>query len=108
MAIGTERGAADDLRRIPGVGPAMAGDLRALGFGRVVELRGHDPTALYERLRVLAGGRLDRCVLYVLRCAIYFASVENPRGDLLKWWNWQDKARSSWRHHAPWPGDDES
>jgi hypothetical protein len=31
-------------------------------------------------------------MLYVMRCAIYFASESKPDPELLKWWNWKDRA----------------
>jgi hypothetical protein len=81
-----------DLRRIPGVGPAMAGDLWRLGIRRVEDLRGADPRALYDRLCEMDGVRLDRCVLYVFRCAVYFASEADPEPELLRWWAWKDRS----------------
>ncbi|WP_394701143.1 helix-hairpin-helix domain-containing protein [uncultured Methanolobus sp.] len=33
---------------------------------------------------------LDRCMLYVFREAVYFASNEEHDPELLKWWNWKD------------------
>jgi len=83
------------LQQIPGVGPAVAADLWSLGFRSVNELRGQDPEALYERLCELQGVRVDRCMLYVLRCAVYFASQPDPDPELLKWWNWKDRASAS-------------
>ena len=58
-----------DFRRIPGVGRTIA---------------------LYERLCELQGCHVDRCMLYVLRCAVYFASGERHDPELLKWWHWKD------------------
>jgi hypothetical protein len=88
---GVERAAAlRDFRRIPGVGRTIAEDLWALGFRSTAELRGGDPEALYERLCELQGVRVDRCMLYVLRCAVYFASTERHDPELLKWWSWKD------------------
>ena len=29
--------------------------------------------------------------LYVLRCALYYASTDDPDPELLQWWNWKDK-----------------
>ena len=81
----------DPLRVIPGIGEALAGDLRALGIERVEQLVGGDPNVLYDRLCVHQGTKLDRCALYGFRCAIYFAEGgEDP--ELLKWWNWKDGA----------------
>jgi hypothetical protein len=67
----------------------MAQDLRDLGFSQVAELRGADPEHLYEQLCVLRGAAIDRCVLYVFRCAVYFASQREHDPELLKWWNWK-------------------
>jgi hypothetical protein len=33
----------------------------------------------------------DRCVLYVFRCAVYFAEHEQHEPEKLKWWYWKDK-----------------
>jgi len=79
-----------DLQTIPGVGPRTAEVLRELGFDRVEALRGADPEAMYDRLCLLDGGYVDRCVLYVFRCAVYYASEEDHDPALLKWWNWKD------------------
>ena len=81
-----------DLRRIPGVGPSIADDLWRLGVRRVEELRGVDPESLYGRFCALAGGPVDRCLLYVFRCAVYFAETPEARRDAekLKWWSWKD------------------
>ena len=81
-----------ELRRIPGIGPAMAGDLFALGFSRVTDLAAADPQALYDRLCRISGVRHDPCVLYTFRCAVYFARHTEHDPELLKWWNWKDRA----------------
>jgi len=78
-----------DLSRIPGVGPSIATDLYRLGIHEVSELRGHKPEALYSELCEKEGRPVDRCVLYVFRCAVYFASESRPDPELLKWWNWK-------------------
>ena len=79
-----------DLRRIPGVGPSLAQDLADLGIRRVTDLRRRSPERLYQRLCTLRGEHIDRCVLYVFRCAVYFATEPRPDADRLKWWNWKD------------------
>ena len=33
----------------------------------------------------------DKCVLYVFRCAVYFAEHEQHEPEKLKWWYWKDK-----------------
>ena len=79
------------LEAIPGVGPSIAADLRGLGVNRVSDLVGKDPEALYETLCRNEGRHIDRCVLYVFRCAVYFASNEQHDEKLLLWWNWKDR-----------------
>jgi hypothetical protein len=94
MASGTARHpttTGEDLRRIPGIGPSLAGDLRRLGFRRVSDLRQADPEAMYQRLCRLTGERQDPCVLYAFRCAVYFASRSRHQPELLKWWNWKGR-----------------
>jgi hypothetical protein len=80
----------DELQTIPGVGPSIAADLRALGIARVRDLKGLDPEPLYGALCRRTGGTVDRCVLYVFRCAVYFAGHQRHDPDKLKWWNWKD------------------
>ena len=78
------------LERIPGVGPAMAEDFRKLGITEVAQLKGRSPEQLYDQLNILLGTVQDRCVLYVFRCAVYYAETETPETEKLKWWNWKD------------------
>lgn len=85
------RASADKLQSIPGVGPSIAQDLRDLGIRRVADLKGRHPGELYERLCVQRGVHQDRCLLYVFRCAVYFASTPRPRAEKLKWWNWKGR-----------------
>ena len=84
------RTAPDELRRIPGVGVSIAQDLRGLGITRIDQLRGADPQAMYDRMCEQAGQHIDRCMLYVLRCAVYYASEFPHDPELLKWWSWKD------------------
>ena len=79
-----------DLQSIPGVGPRLSQALTDLGYLCVSQLQGADPEQMYEQLGVLRGTHIDRCVLYVFRCAVYFSgnSVHDP--ERLKWWNWKD------------------
>jgi hypothetical protein len=82
------------LEEIPGVGPKLARALRDLGFRWVDDLQGQDPEKLYGRLMALRGCRIDRCVLYVFRCAVYYAE-EGRDPQKLKWWNWKDPDASA-------------
>lgn len=81
-----------ELQIIPGVGPSIARDLQSLGIHRVADLKGRDPEALYEEFQARAGQPIDRCLLYVFRCAVYFASHRKHHPEKLKWWNWKDQA----------------
>jgi hypothetical protein len=87
----TQQDSLHDFQRIPGIGPSMARDLWDLGYRSVAELRGQEPEVMYQRLCELSGAHVDRCVLYVFRCAVYFASNDVHDPDLLKWWNWSDQ-----------------
>ena len=86
-----------ELMRIPGVGISIANDLRELGYQSVEDLRNADADEMFEQLCRNKGVRVDRCVLYVFRCATYFAETDNPDPRLLKWWNWKDSRRDSMR-----------
>ena len=79
------------LRRIPGVGKNMSAHLESLGIRWVEDLRGQDPQELYDR-DCRQHGYQDRCVLYVYRCAVYFAQTPDPDPEKCKWWNWKDEA----------------
>jgi Pathogenicity locus len=78
-----------ELRSIPGVGKSIAGDLWNIGITRVADLKGRDPEALYELSNRFAGVVQDRCLLYVFRCAVYFAETPRPEKEKLLWWNWK-------------------
>lgn len=80
----------NELLKIPGVGKSIARDLMDLGIAKIEELSGRDPEQLYNELCVLKGQKVDRCMLYVFRCAVYFASGRDHDPEKLKWWNWKD------------------
>jgi len=79
-----------EFRKIPGVGKKIASELWDMGFRSLRELEGQNPEILYGHLGELRGKKIDRCMLYVFRCAIYFVSNKNHDAELLKWWNWKD------------------
>jgi hypothetical protein len=79
-----------NLKVIPGVGDKIAEDLWTLGIHKVSDLQGKDPELLYHRLCYEAGYQIDRCMLYVLYCAVYYASNQMHKPELLKWWNWKN------------------
>lgn len=80
----------DGLEAIPGVGKSIASDLRRLGINTVDDLKGKNAEVLYEQLMSNVGTHVDRCILYVFRCAVYYAENTYHSPDKLKWWNWKD------------------
>jgi hypothetical protein len=80
-----------DFQRIPGVGKSISLDLWNLGFRGVEELQNQDPEEMYTRFCIQEGMHIDRCLLYVFRCAVYYASNEEHDAELLKWWNWKER-----------------
>jgi hypothetical protein len=72
------------LTDLPNIGPAMARDLRLLGFVRPEQLAGQNPQALYDRLCQLTHSRQDPCVLDVLVSVTKFMDGEEPR----PWWEY--------------------
>jgi len=79
-----------ELTVIPGVGKSIAEDLTNIGIYSVEELKGKDPEDIYEQSNKYEGIVQDRCLLYVFRCAVYFAEGGRD-GEKLKWWNWKEK-----------------
>lgn len=79
-----------NLQTIPGIGKSIEKDLQALGFTSVHDLKGKDPEKMYLESCRQAGVKIDRCLLYVYRCAVYYASHSKHDARLLKWWNWKD------------------
>jgi len=81
------------LRTIPGVGKSIAVDLWNIGIQGIDDLKGKSPEKMFEQSNKLARMVQDRCLLYVFRCAVYFAETEenNRETEKLKWWNWKEK-----------------
>jgi len=81
------------LTAIPGVGKSIATDLYNIGIQHIDDLKGKNPETLYDDSNRFAGCIQDRCLLYIFRCAVYFAETPVNKQDLekLKWWNWKDK-----------------
>ncbi|MFW6287449.1 MAG: helix-hairpin-helix domain-containing protein [bacterium] len=80
-----------ELREIPGVGKVIERDLIDMGFSSIDSLKGEDPQDLYDRHCLLRGYQVDRCMLYVFRCAVYYAENDSHDPEKLKWWYWKDK-----------------
>lgn len=85
-----DRNSLKELQKIPGVGPSIARDLLSLNIRSSSDLKGRNPERLYARINKAAGRRQDPCLLYVFRCAVYFASSPRPKPERLKWWAWKD------------------
>ena len=79
-----------NLEIIPGVGKSIAKDMQDIGIRGVNDLKGKNPERLYKKLCDYKAAPVDRCILYVFRCAVYFASNTKHDPRLLKWWNWKD------------------
>jgi len=81
-----------ELEQIPGVGPSIAGDLYGIGITHIAQLKHADPQGLYDAVCDATGEIHDRCLLYVFRCAVYYASTSEAQHDpeKLKWWHWKD------------------
>ncbi len=81
-----------ELSVIPGVGKSIANDLWNININGVSDLKGKSPEYLYNLSNQEAGIEQDRCLLYVFRCAVYYASTkkEQQEPEKLKWWNWKD------------------
>ena len=81
-----------ELRGIPGVGKSIAEDLWNIGIRKIEDLKGQDPELLYDLSSIHAGVKQDRCLLYVYRCAVYFADTNKSEREpsKLQWWNWKD------------------
>ncbi len=89
----TKQQAIKNLRQIPGVGVYLATDLWNIGITQVADLKGKDANILFNQSNAFAGTIQDRCVLYVFKCAIYYANTPPAahEAEKLKWWNWKDK-----------------
>ena len=80
------------LRTIPGVGNSIAMDLWNINIKSIEDLKGKTPEKLYEQSNKSEGVVQDRCLLYVFRCAVYYAETDRNKREIekLKWWNWKD------------------
>lgn len=80
-----------DLSIIPGVGVIIRSYLQELGYDCVESLKGQDPAKIYSNLCKKKGMTIDRCMLYVLREAVYYADHQIHDVNKLKWWNWKNE-----------------
>lgn len=81
---------ASDLQTIPWVGPKIECLLNDVGVRSVEDMKAADPDRLYDDLCDRKASPVDRCVLYVFRCAKYYVTHKNYDPEKLNWWNWKD------------------
>ena len=88
----TKKESIKELMTIPGVGKSIAADLYNINIRKIDDLKGKDPEILYDKSNDFAGSIQDRCLLYVFRCAVYFAETPREKQDKekLKWWTWKN------------------
>ena len=86
-----KQAALEELKKIPWVGERISEVLYDMGFRSASDFKGRDPEDLYFQLCAQEGAEIDRCMLYVFRCIVYYASREKHNPELLKWWKWKDK-----------------
>lgn len=79
-----------ELQRIPGVGPETEKDFIALGYTTIQSLVGANPEELYQRDCDRRGVIVDRCQLYVYRCAVYYAEHKEAEPEKCRWWYWKN------------------
>jgi len=86
----------NELMQIPGVGKSIAQDLWNLGIRNACDLKGKSPEKLYEQSNELVGTIQDPCLLYVFRCAVYYAETDpvKQEKEKLNWWYWKNKTTS--------------
>ena len=78
------------LLQIPGVGKKFVEKFSHLGIDSIDDLKGKDPLTLFQEYSDLCGKKVDHCVLYVFRTAVYYAEHDQHDPEKLQWWNWKD------------------
>ena len=81
----------DDLETIPGVGAKIARYMHDIGINSVADLKDKNVEKLYDKLSDFQAAPVDRCMLYVFRSSIYYASNKDHDPQLLNWWAWKCK-----------------
>jgi len=89
-----ESSSLQELEQIPGVGKTIARDMQNIGIHSIDALKGTQAEQLYDRLCEFKASPVDRCMLYVFRCAIYYASNTEHDPELLKWENWKNNGKT--------------
>jgi hypothetical protein len=67
-----------------------------IGIRKISDLSGNDPERLYDMSNAFVGTIQDKCLLYVFRCAVYYAGtpIEEQEQEKLLWWNWKDNKQN--------------
>ena len=76
---------------MPGIGKACSLDLWNIGLRKIEDLKGKNPTVLYNKLNTVTGLTHDICMLYTFRCAVYYATEKQHDLEKLNWWYWKNK-----------------
>jgi hypothetical protein len=79
------------LTDLPNVGPAIAADLRLLGFDTPGQIGGESPFQMYRRLCAKTGTRQDPCVIDVFMSITSFLDGEPPR----PWWEFTEARKAA-------------
>ncbi len=72
------------LQSLRNIGPVIAAKLYAIGVNTPEQLKRAEPEELYGKLKMRAGGKLDRCVLYVLRGAVLDIPWPQCKNQIIK------------------------
>lgn len=83
-----------DLRNVPGVGAKTEQTLIALGYDSLAALREADPDELYRKACFLENEQMDKCALYVFRCAVSYAKDPAPNPNEYCWWYFTDDRKN--------------
>ncbi|MEI6773851.1 MAG: helix-hairpin-helix domain-containing protein [bacterium] len=68
----------------------MAKDFWDIGIRHIQNFKHKNPEELYTQICTHYGCHVDRCMLYVCRCCVYFAEHTIHDPEKLKWRNWKD------------------
>ncbi|MFQ5559082.1 MAG: helix-hairpin-helix domain-containing protein [Nitrospinota bacterium] len=66
-----------EFQKIPGIEKSLSKELIPHGFKSISHVKHENPERMYLSLCNLQGKHIDKCVLYVFRCAVYFATKPN-------------------------------
>lgn len=75
-----------EFEKIPGVGKKIASYIKEIGVKNFAALKKADPEKMYTKFCVKRGEKIDRCLLYVFRCAVNFAKKPHNKN----WWDFKD------------------